>query len=123
MTLPSGLQYVFDPSAAQFGWKEYLAPWDEYARRRVHLIDMVNVIEPPSDTQRPKGDNANPLGFHPGFYQAKKHVAAELVEVVRSRKGGLRALLKLSDGQFDEAKKKLAKDMEDSVRNLIEVLR
>lgn len=109
LTLPSGLQYSFDPSAAQFGWKEYLAPWDEYARRRIHHIDLASVFRSESDIQVPRES------------RAKERAAAELIKVVRARKGGLRAILKLSDGQFEEAKKDLARTMEQSVQDVIKL--
>lgn len=119
LTLPSGLQYAFDPTAAQFGWKEYLAPWDEYARRRIHLIDMIGMFKPPSDTKVPNEGYVKTPGFQPMFFRAKERAAAEAIKVVRARKGGLRAILKLSDGQFEEAKKDLSKTMEQSIQEVI----
>lgn len=121
LTLPSGLQYAFDPTAAQFGWKEYLAPWDEYARRRIHLIDLAAAFEPPGDTKAPHEDHTKPPEFDPVFFRTKERAAAEIIKVVRARKGGLRAILKLSDGQFEEAKKELAETLEKSVQEVIKL--
>lgn len=36
LTLPCGLQFAFDPTGMQFGWKETLVPWDLYLEKRVH---------------------------------------------------------------------------------------
>lgn len=44
ITLPSGLRFAFDPTGAQNGWQEYLAPWDAYEQHRIHFIkDIRNV--------------------------------------------------------------------------------
>jgi hypothetical protein len=32
------LRFAFDPTGAQFGWQEYLVPWDEYVQHRVYQI-------------------------------------------------------------------------------------
>ncbi|KAK3942826.1 hypothetical protein QBC46DRAFT_339077 [Diplogelasinospora grovesii] len=39
LTLPSGTQVVFDPSAAQYGWREHVAPWDAYQHHRIYDIE------------------------------------------------------------------------------------
>lgn len=118
LTLPLGVQYVFDPSAAQFGWKEYLAPWDEYARRRIHLIEQAAMLETLVDTLVREAAITKPPGFPSISLRAKEGAAAELVNVLRARKGGRRAMLKLSDSQFEEAKKDLVKAMEESIQRL-----
>lgn len=111
LTLTSGFRYVLDPSAAQFGREECLAPWDEYARRRIHHLDEVV-----DDTQGHANDLAE--ASSQGYGLAKKHVTEELVNVLRARKGGLRALLKLSGGRFEKAKTDLVNTMEESLVKL-----
>lgn len=46
ITLPSGLRFAFDPSGAQNGWQEYLAPWDAYEQHRVHFIKDIRIVDP-----------------------------------------------------------------------------
>ncbi|KAL1877012.1 hypothetical protein Daus18300_002621 [Diaporthe australafricana] len=113
LTLPSGSRYVLDPSAAQFGWEESLAPWDEYARRRIHQIDDIAILQPHGEAQGRIIDPKEVAPEFQGYTSAKEHVAAELVKILRARKGGIRALLKLSDGQFEKAKRDLVSTMEE----------
>lgn len=96
LTMPSGTQYAFDPTAAHSGWKEYWAPWDEYARRRIHRIDENVPLEHISDTQVPVVESALRSDTDPEVDRARDASAAKLVKVLRARKGGLRAILKLS---------------------------
>ncbi|KAJ0125199.1 uncharacterized protein J7T55_006544 [Diaporthe amygdali] len=123
LTLPSGAQYAFDPSAAQFGWKDCLAPWAEYARCRIHHIENVTVLDPLDGTRVPAKDRVKPSDIIRRFDWAKEYVAEELVSILRARKGGLRALLKLSDGQFETGRKDLADAMEDFVRDFAKSLK
>ncbi|KAI3399141.1 hypothetical protein diail_7720 [Diaporthe ilicicola] len=51
LTTRSGLEFAFDPTAAQFGWQENLAPWWLYRRRRVDLL--VNLSRPITLVPRP----------------------------------------------------------------------
>ncbi|KAG6360357.1 hypothetical protein INS49_011415 [Diaporthe citri] len=87
--------------------------------RPSHLPTPGTLGRPPGDTQAPNEESTRPPEFHPDVFGAKQRAAAELIKAVRARKGGLRAILKLSDGQFEEAKKDLAKTMEQSVREVI----
>lgn len=45
LTLPSGLRFAFDPTGAQNGWKEYLAPWDSYEQHRIHFIKDARTLD------------------------------------------------------------------------------
>lgn len=123
LNLSSGTRYAFDPTTAQFGWKEYLAPWDEYACRRTHRIDEIVPLEKVNDTQVPVLESELRSGTDPEVDRAKDVAAAELVKVLRARKGGLQAVVKLSGGRFEEVKKDSAKTMEDFVRKLIKSLK
>ncbi|KAK4211908.1 hypothetical protein QBC37DRAFT_375564 [Rhypophila decipiens] len=38
VTLVDGTKLVIDPTGRQFGWKEFLAPWDTYLPERVHNL-------------------------------------------------------------------------------------
>lgn len=46
LSTASGLEFAFDPTAAQFGWKEHLAPWALYRERRVDLLYYQEVCRP-----------------------------------------------------------------------------
>ncbi|KAK7748421.1 hypothetical protein SLS62_008577 [Diatrype stigma] len=46
LTLPSGRQFALDPSAAQYGWHENLAPWEQYHQHRVDAISRIEMLEP-----------------------------------------------------------------------------
>lgn len=46
LTTASGHQLAFDPTAAQFGWLEKLAPWERYKRRRIDVEYSSAVFEP-----------------------------------------------------------------------------
>lgn len=47
ITLPCGLQFAFDPTSAQYGWSETMAPWDVYMRHRAHQgIRHINIKQP-----------------------------------------------------------------------------
>lgn len=48
VTLPSGQRFALDPTGAQYGWREHLAPWDDYERHRVHMIDSVAAVAAPA---------------------------------------------------------------------------
>lgn len=37
-TLRCGLQFAFDPTGAQIGWREVLSPWNSYQAHRVRLL-------------------------------------------------------------------------------------
>lgn len=117
LTLPSGSQYAFDPTAAQFGWREYLAPWDEYFGRRVHQIDEITVLESLNSTQQlATGESSMSPDRFMSPVRIKQDATTELINVFRNRKGGLRAIPKLSDNQFEEAKRDLTNAMEESVQ-------
>lgn len=42
LTLPSGLRFAFDPTGAQNGWQEHLAPWDTYEKHRACFIEDIS---------------------------------------------------------------------------------
>lgn len=50
ITLPSGKQFAFDPTAVQFGWRETLSPWESFLEHRAHNgVREMAVIEPMAD--------------------------------------------------------------------------
>ncbi|KAL1868903.1 hypothetical protein Daus18300_005739 [Diaporthe australafricana] len=51
LSTASGLKFAFDPTAAQFGWKEHLSPWSVYRERRVDLLYDQEVARPLSPSR------------------------------------------------------------------------
>lgn len=49
ITLPCGLQFAFDPTAGQYGWKELLCPWDAYLKHRAHNGIRGVIIKEPTN--------------------------------------------------------------------------
>lgn len=45
LSLPSGLTFAFDPTGAQNGWQENLAPWDAYEQHRIHFIRNTRTLD------------------------------------------------------------------------------
>lgn len=44
LTLRCGLQFAFDPTAAQYGWREVLSPWESYKTHRMRLIVSASTL-------------------------------------------------------------------------------
>lgn len=52
LSLPSGLTFAFDPTGAQNGWQENLAPWDAYEQHRIHFIRNTRTLDAWGPEQR-----------------------------------------------------------------------
>ncbi|MDF2434822.1 MAG: hypothetical protein JWP44_4453 [Mucilaginibacter sp.] len=37
---------VIDPTSAQFGWREIVAPWQSYEKHRIYKVNMTKVLSP-----------------------------------------------------------------------------
>ncbi|KAK4452597.1 hypothetical protein QBC34DRAFT_27373 [Podospora aff. communis PSN243] len=62
VTLPGDTKVVIDRTGAQYGWKEFLAPWDKYKQHRV-LCSL-----PPTNLPfRPHGFQQRP--YHPSNFE------------------------------------------------------
>lgn len=79
----------------------------------------VAVFEPPGHTRVFGKLSATPDGLPRVYLRIQERVVMELVNATRTQKGGIRAILKLSDSQFEDAKNGLVKDGEDSNQKLI----
>ncbi|KAK7708944.1 hypothetical protein SLS64_006424 [Diaporthe eres] len=104
ITLPSGMRFAFDPTGAQNGWQEYLAPWDAYEQHRIHFIKDTRVVD------------ARGLMECMGDTERDEMVIATVVAVVegslgrRLLGGGLEELLySLSDARFETKRESLVK--------------
>lgn len=82
VTLPGGQKVILDPSAAQFGWVEYMAPAEHYLKHRVQVIRGA-VAEPfPVDPMLALQDFMDPTS---GIVQRKrKEAAASLAVAMQS---------------------------------------
>ncbi|KAL1866858.1 hypothetical protein Daus18300_006561 [Diaporthe australafricana] len=82
LSTASGLEFAFDPTAAQFGWKEYLSPWSVYRERRVDLLYDQEVARPLSPACALTRQEAR----NPGrFDWDSARAAQEIVEDAKAR--------------------------------------
>lgn len=101
----SGLQFILDPTAAQYGWKENIAPREIYTRYRINRELINTVCLAPSSpgprtehTLRPKDESELVNWKH-------KCVAEDTVDLAEdhfSANGGLQGVLQLPQDQFEE---------------------
>ncbi|KAG6367596.1 hypothetical protein INS49_001789 [Diaporthe citri] len=117
-TLPSGLKFAFDPTGAQNGWQEHLAPWDEYAKHRVHFIQEVRTIDAWGLEQCMANLEKDVLSAgggtgHPGLdLELDQKIRLALVAVavepglslMLSKKGTAELFYKLSNDRYDAVK-------------------
>ncbi|CAJ2503419.1 Uu.00g108130.m01.CDS01 [Anthostomella pinea] len=106
ITLESGLQFALYFSCAQFGWHEYLSPWDEYERHRIHhiayvspfateglsaMLTQVRISDGDPATECQSAKDIVVLGLH------------QHLQTTTARFGGLGGFLGLEEG-FEEAR-------------------
>lgn len=109
LTLPSGLKFAFDPTCAQNGWQEALAPWDAYEEHRVQFIMDVRKIN--AGDLKMNVDNA-PLVTLATIALLTSVESCLGLEVT---KGGREKLLhRLSDTHFEISKVYLVKTFGDA---------
>ncbi|POS72381.1 2-methylcitrate dehydratase [Diaporthe helianthi] len=106
VTTQSGLKFVLDPTAAQYGWRETIAPLDIYTRCRVdrkhrseHLVPLDPNRLPTVRTPRPDKENREARSSW------KRRCTAEyIVDQVKGHipNRDLGALIELPQGQFDK---------------------
>ncbi|KAK0736243.1 hypothetical protein B0T21DRAFT_440479 [Apiosordaria backusii] len=103
LALSSGREIVFDPTRAQFGWKEALTPWESYLKHRISTTHS----EPPpmctelarevpgqifQDRRRDDLRNANLV--------LAEVVAQKIASLLGKRYGRVENALKLSEKEF-----------------------
>lgn len=118
LTTRSGRDFVLDPTAAQFGWKEYLAPWETYDPCRIEFLqppEVRKVHEPP---RTPTKHTLRPRSEAGRSNWTSKVVAENILEIAEAtfmEKGGLDRVLQLPRVQFEELcsefKEKLKSEM------------
>jgi hypothetical protein len=106
VTLPSGISVVLDPTAAQLGWKEHVAPWDWYRKHRVHHVDQREPVPPiPVGTWCVKAA-LPPLPADVGLGQSLllETIVLSLLPQIQTRSGGVKGFLRLKGGEFEVAR-------------------
>lgn len=117
LTTSSGLQFAFDPTAAQFGWQEHLAPWDVYEKQRVDLGAKSWICEPLFSTRWPTIRH-RPEDHWRGLDDWKSTCAAEEMKNIVDRtlsQAGLSGVLALPRVEFERHLEATRKDLKDSV--------
>lgn len=107
-------KFVLDPTAAQFGWKEYLVKARLYDRYRIHLLSRSEVCQPQA---RPRTPTEHTPILTEGPYRedlVSKFVAEQVLESAKAevtKKGGLDAILLLPQPQFNEWTRKFKDEL------------
>lgn len=105
LTTASGQEFVFDPTAAQYGWKENIAPREIYTQCRVDYEFGTNPCNPPDPQRLPTKATERPRIKSKSDKWAMTCVAEKIVEVVREhliQNGGLDGVLQLPRAQFEQ---------------------
>lgn len=120
LTTASGLKFAFDPTAAQFGWKENLAPWDIYEHRRIDFTVPVETagsrsVSGPSTLMNTEALHQVTVG------DWREYCVAQEMKDMTVRflgKGGPSGVLALPESEFvkrlQELERHLAKSVADS---------
>lgn len=126
LTLPSGLSFAFDPTGAQNGWQEYLAPWDAYARHRIHFIKNIRTLDAwgperrMSETEQERLSTGDLLGEMKLGQQSRLAFMAVTVEGFMSRELadiGMEELLhRIPDDRFEAFRVMFVKTAVESLR-------
>lgn len=101
----SGLQLILDPTAAQYGWKEKIAPREMYARCRIDRERNTTVCLAPSSSAPRTEHTLRPEEKSELDIWQQKCVAEDTVDLAKdhfSANGGLQDTLKLPQYQFEE---------------------
>lgn len=101
----SGLEFILDPTASQYGWKENIALRDTYARCRIdYELDTTACLAPVSPLPRtehtPRPEDESELANW-----TRKCVAEDIMSLVEdhfSMNGDLLGVLQLPQAQFEE---------------------
>lgn len=119
LTLPSGRQFILDPTGAQFGWKEYLVSRQTYAQYRIDYQYSPYESTILARTRTPAEDIRIPANEAEGGYWASKVAALNALEITESlflEKGGLDSILQLPEAQFQGQLSKFKKELASEMR-------
>ncbi|KAK7696796.1 hypothetical protein SLS64_014198 [Diaporthe eres] len=101
----SGLQFVLDPTAAQYGWKENISPQETYARCRIHREIKTTVCLAPRSPGPRTEHTLRPEDESELAHWTRKWVAEDVVDLVKdyfSATASLQDTLQLPQDQFEE---------------------
>lgn len=123
LTTASGLKFAFDPTAAQFGWKENLAPWDTYEQRRIEFTVPVETAGALSISSPSKLTNTEALHQITVGDWREYCVAQEMTDMtVRLLRGrGFSDMLELPEAEFVDRLQALERDLAESVADSAEL--
>lgn len=119
LTTRSRRQFILDPTAAQFGWKEYLVPRQTYRRCRIDLYCYTEECKVQDRPGTPIEHTPRPEDQAGREYWTAQVVAEELREITEAcllEKGGLDDVLELPQAQFDKLCSKLKEELESEMR-------
>lgn len=101
----SGLQFILDPTAAQYGWRENIAPREIYARCRIDHERDTTVCSAPSSPCPRTEQTLVPEDESELENWEDKRVAEDTIDLAKyhfSANGGLQHTLQLPQYQFEE---------------------
>lgn len=127
LTLPSGLRFAFDPTGAQNGWQEYLAPWDAYEKHRIHFFKNIRTLDAWGPEQRMSELNRESLSTGEYLVEMKESQRFRLAFMTVVVEGCLRLKLpgrgmeellhRLPDDRFEAARQSLVKTAVEKLRS------
>lgn len=118
LTTPSGLEFILDPTAAQYGWRENIAPREIYTRCRVDYEYPTKPCYRPDPQRLPTKATTRPEAKRDSDLWAMACVAEQIVERVREHLteiGGLDGVLQLPRAQFEEQCQALQQALESGL--------
>lgn len=127
LTTASGLEFILDSTAAQYGWKETLAPREAYARCRIDYEIKIEPWGPPERHHRARSPSPDDESYC--RYWRASGVVEDTLRVLEdhiSAAGGLHGVINLPEDCFEqqclELKQALKSGMEirDRRRALLE---
>lgn len=116
----SGLQFILDPTAAQYGWKENIAPRDTYARCRIDYALRTTVCLVP-DSPLPRTEHTpRPEDESELANWTRKCIAEDVLALADdhfSLNGGLFGILQLPQAQFEEQCRTLTETLKSGMHD------
>lgn len=114
LTTRSGRQFILDPTAAQFGWKEFLVAWETYAQSRVDLESSRKECSFPHRPRTPTKYTKRPEDTAGRNLWTSRVVVEDVLEITKAnfnQNGGLDDILQLPEAQFREQCSKLKESL------------
>lgn len=119
LTTRSGRNFILDPTAAQFGWKEYLAPWETYDPCRIEFLQLSEVRKVHGRPRTPTEHTLRPRSEAGRKNWTSKVVAENILEIAEAtfmEKGGLDRILQLPRVKFEELCSEFKENLKSEMR-------